>query len=692
MQRNSSGPSRGGGVASLPPKFTELRRILDESVTKGDLINVIGMVKDCQLPIPTIGTDYKCTLTLFDLSTEDDGEGVSFNIFRPFDSMPDISARDVIVVFQVKVQSYRQNPLSLISSHSTEIHVFAANKIPRLPRTAEAALVSDKKVKGNKTLFSSEIYRYVSYFYHKIDKDAAPDVEEFQRKANRSLNIKDKFSLLSDVKEGNYYNLIVRVVRSPYNLYDKLTVYVSDYTKNDDLFNVTWDRLSNLPGADSDPYGYTETKSSPAKKEWVGPYGKRSIQITCWPPHADFIRDEVSVGQWIYLRNVHIKRGHDGNYVEGAMHEERKAVVATKVNVDVMDATDGDNIDPRLKDALRRWRDYEKSRKKEEKQVMAAQVAGAKRRGEDVSHDDQPKAKKNSKERRKEKRIALEKKEEERRIREEAQIALNDLVTCENQESRPPQSIESILQQMTISVGADDEAPIPFACNKFRARVRVVDFYPPNLEDFACSRLITPFEVLSDASDADDDSDSDSDNEQDAIDRGYERVWAWRFALKLQDAVSQNGSKNSQETVWVVVDNSEGQCLTNLDACDLKNDEETLTKLRECTFALWGNLEEVKSRLSKKPSPPSETPSRGPRGRPKLLQLERPPLDSSDNEDNQGNRDKQGNKVSEQAISNKPFDCCIREYAIKKGGVAADGDEAKKWIRVFGLYGTKIRV
>ncbi|KAK4219473.1 hypothetical protein QBC37DRAFT_410121 [Rhypophila decipiens] len=687
MQRNSSGPSRGGGgVASLPPKFTELRQILDESVTKGTLINVIGMVKDCRLPIKTSGSDYKCALTLFDLSTEDDGEGVTFDIFRPVDLMPDIRGRDIIVVFQVKVQSYRANPLSLISSHNTEIHVFTANKIPRLPRTAEAALVSDKKVKGNKTLLLSEIYRYVSYFYHKIDKDAAPDVEEFQRRANRSLNIKDKFSLLSDVKEGNYYNLIVRVVRSPYNLYDKLTLYVSDYTKNDDLFNVTWEGLSNLPGADSDPYGYTEAKSSPAKKEWVGPYGRRSIQITCWPPHADVIRDEVSVGQWIYLRNVHIKRGHDGNYLEGAMHEELKALVTTKVNVHVMDATDRDNIDPRLKDAIRRLRDYEKSKKKEVKQVMAAQDAGAKRRGEDVSHDDQPKLKKNSKERRKEKRIALEKKEEERRLKEEAQIALNDLITCENQESRPPQSIESIVQQMTISVGADDEVPIPFGCNKFRARVRVVDFYPPSLEDFACSRMITPFEVLSDASDADDDSDSDSDNEQDAIDRGYERVWEWRFALKLQDV-------NSQETVWVVVDNSEGQCLTSLDACDLTKDEETLTKLRERTFVLWGNLEEVKSTLSKKPSPPSETPSRGPRGRPKLLQLERPPLDSSDNEDNQGNRDKQGNKVSEQAISNKPFDCCIREYAIKnKGEVAADGDEAKKWIRVFGLYGTKIRV
>ena len=53
------GKSTGGAAPpepSLPPNCTEIKAILDENVFPGSFVNVIGVVKDCRLPIPTSGT------------------------------------------------------------------------------------------------------------------------------------------------------------------------------------------------------------------------------------------------------------------------------------------------------------------------------------------------------------------------------------------------------------------------------------------------------------------------------------------------------------------------------------------------------------------------------------------------------------------------------------------------------------
>jgi hypothetical protein len=52
--------SNAGGAAppepSLPPNYTEIKTILDEELSPGRMVTVVGVVKDCRLPIPTGGT------------------------------------------------------------------------------------------------------------------------------------------------------------------------------------------------------------------------------------------------------------------------------------------------------------------------------------------------------------------------------------------------------------------------------------------------------------------------------------------------------------------------------------------------------------------------------------------------------------------------------------------------------------
>lgn len=616
-------------------------------------------------------TDHKSTLTLRDLSTEND---INFVIFRPEADTPQVTVCDVVIMTSVKVQRYRGSPvLSLITHRNTSIRVYTASKIPEPPQSAQVALTPALKRDSHKP--GAEEHAYVSYLHRNLDKDTLPDEREFQERAIQSLNVKNKFSLLKDVQEGKFYDLVVRVVREPYNNFDPVTLYVSDYTENPLFHRQTWQGPADPTSGGGDPYGYTSGSADMPKTEWLGPYGKMSIQITCYEPHSSFIRDEVRAEQWVALRNVQIKFGRDAQFLEGFMREERNAA-ATKINVQVLDTSDRDTIDPNLKEAIRRYRDYTKKKKKQLKEIEAAQEIGLKRRASANLEQGKP----NTKERRKRVRAAQEEKErgEEKHINQERCLGLNDQVTCETHNA-PCSTIQSILEPVMYETTINNQTTtlaLPFTCAKYVARARVVDFFPASLEDFSCTRRLTDFDVLSDN---EDDIDSANSLSDDGEAPNTHCVWEWRFALQLEDPAPPSETEDSQPRprVWVFVDNSEAQCLTGLDATDLRRDPETLSQLRERMFTLWGNLEEHKTHAAergkqKQQAAADKTKKHG-------LGL-RPPLESSDAEDE--------NEPKEQAVSNKPFVCCIQQYGIRQdeGGEG----EVGKWVRCFGLFGTKI--
>ncbi|KAL2139251.1 hypothetical protein VTI28DRAFT_5462 [Corynascus sepedonium] len=654
----------------LPPKFVQIRPILDESVPPGRLINIIGVVKDWRLPIPTTGNDYKCTITLYDLSTDEDNHDINFAIFRPEADMPKVTVGDVIIGTSVRVQMFRGS-LSLITNNTTSIHVYAASKIPAWPQPAGVALVPASK-RDTRTPSAAET-TYVSYIYHKIDKYSLPDQQEFQAKAKQSLNVKQKFSLLKDVQEGKFYDLIVQVVRDPYEGVSTLTLYVSDYTENPHFHPRAWQGLSDPISGDGDPYGYTTTDVDRPSKEWVGPYGKMSLQITCFDPHSSFIREVVKAKQWVGLRNVQIKYGRDGQYLEGFLRGDSHS----SVNVDVLDPTNADTIDPNLKEALRRCRDYHKKKKQQIKDIKAAQEAGMKRKASaSLPQEDRPP---NSKDRRKHKRAVKERLTNDKGVSQEPHIAVNDLVTCEKH-SAQYSTVESILEPVVYETTINNQTTslvVPFVCAKYQALVRVVDFFPPSLEDFTCSRKQTPYDVLSD-NEADSDCATSSDDEEAAE---GERVWEWRFALQLEDAGSSSHQQQSasRSRFWVLVDNIEAQCLTGLDAVDLREDPETLQKLRKRMSILWGDLGEKKAQAAEKRRKEQGAQNEGQTRYRTQLRLERPPLQSSPAEDNEGG-------VFEVPVSNKPFVCCIKQYGVLQEG----SDEEGAWVRCYGLFGTKI--
>ncbi|KAG4223654.1 hypothetical protein PC116_g27881 [Phytophthora cactorum] len=147
------------------------------------------------------------------------------------------------------------------------------------------------------------------------------------------------------------------------------------------------------------------------------------MQITCFGVHSEFIRDRVKLGDWVQLRNLQVKYGRNANNLEGYLREDRGSF-NTGVRIDVVSTDDPENVDSRLKDAIRRKREYEKAKKKQMKKFAADQrdkANGGKRKGEGQEEE-----KRDSKTRRTELRAQRLKKIEEQDLEQEAKLGLNE--------------------------------------------------------------------------------------------------------------------------------------------------------------------------------------------------------------------------------------------------------------------------
>lgn len=256
--------------------------------------------------------------------------------------------------------------------------------------------------------------------------------------------------------------------------------------------------------------------------------------------------------------------------------------------------------------------------------------------------------------------------------------------------------LSSILEPVSYHATINNDPiklELPFTCAKYRTQVRVVDFHPANVEDFAVGRASSEYEILSDNGDLEADIDSDASSSASCARHDTERrfIWEWRFALKLEEACPARAKNKSPATAWVLVDNLEAQLLTGLDAANLRSqvNEELLKNLRERLFILWGNLEERKARVEAK----KHLHNRNPVGA--------PPADSSDVEvDTGASLSKKTDGIpTEQCgpgssqLSNRPFTCCLLQYGIRVSAHEADGIDAgdgTRWQRMLKLFGTKV--
>ncbi|KAK1594745.1 telomere-binding alpha subunit central domain-containing protein [Colletotrichum navitas] len=595
--------------------------------------------------------------------------------------MPNVGARDIVVVYKAK--RHRSEPLSLITNFTTAVHAYPAAKIPPSPAQPASCPLRFSRSDSNHPP-APKAEQYVSWLFHHVNKDYIPDPEQFEIQTIQSLNVKNKFCELKDAKDGTFHDIIAQVVQECYDYGDKIRLYVSDYTENSGFFNHMRTGQTGGSSRDGDPYGYITTKDS-TSSIWNGPFGKRTLQVTCYEPHATVIRDRVKNGSWVHLLNVQFKYGSNGANLEGYLREDRNAFRNKKISVDVLDLSEGpEYISPSLKNALRRKRDYEKEEKALRKDLQSTQTKSKKRPAPGQAEGKSL----NSKQKRAAQRAHVDGKAKQDVAPVDA--GLNTQVIAEHPE-QPIIPVSDLLEPVkyeTTYQGAPLSFDLPFNCARYRTNVRVVDFYPKRLQDFARARKQrSEYEALSDYSGEESESEEEKEEEQGTL-NGFaskgDRKWEWRFALHLEGVatVPKNSESRKGDSLWVVVGNLDAQLLTDMDACDLRASPEKLAQLRERMFILWGDLEEKKSKeLANQRKKQKANVG-------KKMTGDRPP-DSSDNEALSGPL----KKKAAETISNRPFTCCIHQYGIQvkeSNPDKANAGEGRRWKRMFGLFGTKI--
>jgi protection-of-telomeres protein 1 len=101
----------------------------------------------------------------------------------------------------------------------------------------------------------------------------------------------------------------------------------------------------------------------------------------------------------------------------------------------------------------------------------------------------------------------------------------------------------------------DTHITYPFMNVCFKTQARVIDFFPPKIEDFAHS-----------LDDAQYNDEMDDDNDEMDLDGSQSRRWEWAFWLLLEDF--KPNSTGERERVKLLVAGQDAEYLLRLDACE----------------------------------------------------------------------------------------------------------------------------
>ncbi|KAI4724272.1 hypothetical protein E4T49_07993 [Aureobasidium sp. EXF-10728] len=460
-------------------------------------------------------------------------------------------------------------------------------------------------------------------------------------KASGLLQTNSKFRLIQAVTFNDYCDLAVEVIKKFPNPNGNMELYVTDYTPNDALYDYPapddadaedefgrYDKINlheifehdHDSNRDGDYYAYISNVTG-KRKNWPGPSGRHTLQVELLSPHAGFARDNVREGDFVKLSNVRIKQSNAGK-MEGNLWPDKR--FPDKILIHSL------NDEKQRKTLFNRRESYWQGHNN--------RIATNKRDKDTKTQ---------------ERRLAKKQRKRENRALRSAQntgdpsAVVNKHVSCMNYEGFRLSTLKDIQSRDHSYTGRSGvEQELPYLNVKNKVRVRVADFWPPILEDFAS---------LVSSTDA---SGEDSENDTNMNSPFASQKWQWDFFLLLEDLKSHRPGC-APEQLWVHVDHRYAEFLLCMDqdATDLRRDSQTLAKLREQMAILWGNLEEIKvAALAKQqPFPPHESA----------------PTDTM-------------------GLSNLAFDCCVSEYGQALDGDDIDSGKPSSYTKLYDMSGARI--
>ncbi|KAI1914721.1 hypothetical protein LOZ65_005577 [Ophidiomyces ophidiicola] len=588
----------------LPPDFIDIPAAKRQ---QRGVVNVIGVVIDTLPPKKCAGSSYVSTFTLKSSDfTSEYWYGLKIRYFSNREACspkPDVG--DVLLLRGLHLTTYNDNVCGLSkATDNTPWAIF--RKDPKISLrlsvikppgvSSKVSSIETACARSLSALFSDEAIKSTKSFH-------------FPNTQSQSHSAKPKsgrFSLLKDANFNTFVDIVGQVVKT-FSEYERYTLYVTDYTQNKNFFDYAQDS----DGRDGDDFSYL----SHSKRQWPGPYGRMTIQITLWEPHADFARKNIKEDDFVLLCNVHVKPGQGNAFMEGALHTDRQYPDKICVHPVDFNAPD-DNLTALVKRKQQYW-----------KGLKTRVVKDTEKHRLPDNENSSNNAKRNK---RQNKKKAL-KGDNQASVKPSSVIKRDELNSHirANFIATPTRTIKQILENESHwNMGPDGiKYQLPFQNLKYRASIRVVDFFPPNLEDFAVQHN-PELAILGD------DSDLNHSDEEPTTNR---QIWQWRFCLLVEDGGPNVHHPPGQrrERLKLFVADADAVFLLSLDAVNLRENPEVLAELREKLFILWGDLEERKSANSGA-------------------------FDVSD----------------PGSINTKPFICCIKEYGVPlRSQVSSEANE-----------------
>ncbi|KAJ5894063.1 hypothetical protein N7495_005754 [Penicillium taxi] len=523
---------------------------------------VVGIVVDKLDPYHSRGSSACVTFTLkdsdFDLPSHSGGLKVKY-FNDDTNELPAVDVNDVVLLRGIKVNGWNGKPVGVASQYEK---IYWAIFRPHKDPTANLTIITGPG-QFEPTSLEKRIARSLLEHVTSQDNFVVPPPPKKTPKAIQGSNVVQAsmparntggllpISLIKDVQPGKLCQLIGQVVRAYTAEFDKCTLYITDYTENEQLENILKEDDENI--AEGDSYGYLSRKS----RGWPGPWGKMSLQVTLWEPHATFARAHIKPGNIVHITYARIKDGFMG--LEGVIHQDRN--FSSKVHIAVVLS----EYNQHARDLMNRRKEYWKENGSSKEDVVIEKKKIAQKARKMPEKDEQ---------------------------REDAQIhtttslpgkvlrtTLNPSIKI-REYGATVRSIESILSAEThsINIPSGITYKLPFQNVCYQANVRVVDFFPPKLEDFAVQIADNPI-----------------------AHRGYDSqpmVWEWCFCLLVEGIDPMVSRETPRDQMRLYVSGAEAQHLLHLDAANLRRNQQRLGELREQLFHLWGNLEECKMSAS----------------------------------------------------------------------------------------------
>jgi protection-of-telomeres protein 1 len=489
-------------MSALPVGFTAVK----DCKTEGAVVSLLGVVVSLQEPRSTRGTDWVLNFSIqddFSAGSVGGSSGMGCRVFKPQASLPKITAAgDIVILRNFKLNPWQGRMDCVSQPYASGILVFPGNKIP-IPELSHAYLLGTQRLTHHATPGTREPtiqeQKAVLQLAHS-SSSSAKDVQQHAIIASTNTISRRKEALIEDLTFDKFYDIKAQVVNIYYSNSGTVELKVTDYTPNKDLY------LYADPDRDPDLV---------FKREWRGPFGQVTMDVRLYEPHAAWARQNLTNGDFVYLRNIHTKAS-ERNMLEGAVHQDRQM----PHQIDVRKLSNH----PAIEEINRRREAYEQQRSSR----GTVHLANAPKKSSAKASAKKRQQKRERQRLQKETELKeLEEKQEKweaersgvnmngRSLRPVTRILLIGSVRASFPD-KPLSTLSEIINNSHLQAKTStkyNSFTLPFVNCRHRSRVRVVDFYPPELEYF-----------------------SHSAEDSSWTPRPKHRRWEWGFVLLLEDA------------------------------------------------------------------------------------------------------------------------------------------------------------